>query len=217
MVVMSTPTDPRRARSRSKLLDAAADLLVSGGAAAVTVEAVTRLSGVARTTLYRNFPSTDSLIAAAFRRLLPAPESPPADAPLREQLLHLSGEMTRLIQDAPLQQSMLGWLAMGRGASDDDEVGQLRRGIVDSYAAPLHAVLSAAEADGTLVPGDRDLAVAQLAGPVVLARMIGLRPLTAADVEQLVDDFLRARLAAGPGNTGDAGDAGDAENTEGAG
>ncbi|MBB1022111.1 TetR/AcrR family transcriptional regulator, partial [Dietzia sp. E1] len=160
---MPTPTDPRRARSRGKLLDAAADLLVSGGAAAVTVEAVTRLSGVARTTLYRNFPSTDSLIAAAFRRLLPAPEPPPAEAPLRDQLLHLCASMTRLIQDAPLQQSMLGWLAMGRGASEDDEVGQLRRGVVDSYTAPLHAVLSSAEADGTLVPGDRDLAVAQLA------------------------------------------------------
>ncbi|AVM65818.1 TetR/AcrR family transcriptional regulator [Dietzia sp. oral taxon 368] len=192
---MSTPTDPRRARSRGKLLDAAADLLVSGGAAAVTVEAVTRLSGVARTTLYRNFPSTDSLIAAAFRRLLPAPEPPPADLPLREQLLHLCASMTRLIQDAPLQQSMLGWLAMGRGASEDDEVGQLRRGVVDSYTAPLHAALSAAEADGTLVPGDRDLAVAQLAGPVVVARMIGLRPFTPTDVERLVDDFLRGRLA----------------------
>lgn len=195
MGAMSTPTDPRRARSRGKLLDAAADLLVSGGAAAVTVEAVTRLSGVARTTLYRNFPSTDSLIAAAFRRLLPAPEPPPTDLPLREQLLHLCASMTRLIQDAPLQQSMLGWLAMGRGASEDDEVGQLRRGVVDSYTAPLHAALSAAEADGTLVPGDRDLAVAQLAGPVVLARMIGLRAFTPADVERLVDDFLRGRLA----------------------
>ena len=103
--------------------------------------------------------------------------------------------MTRLIQDAPLQQSMLGWLAMGRGASEDDEVGQLRRGVVDSYTAPLRAALSAAEADGTLVPGDRDLAVAQLAGPVVLARMIGLRAFTPADVERLVDDFLRGRLA----------------------
>ena len=195
MEVMPIPTDPRRARSRGKLLDAAADLLVSGGAAAVTVEAVTRLSGVARTTLYRNFPSTDSLIAAAFRRLLPAPEPPPPDLPLREQLLHLCASMTRLIQDAPLQQSMLGWLAMGRGASEDDEVGQLRRGVVDSYTAPLHAALSAAEADGTLVPGDRDLAVAQLAGPVVVARMIGLRPFTPTDVERLVDDFLRGRLA----------------------
>lgn len=195
MVPMPPSLDPRRARSRGKLLDAAADLLVSGGATAVTVEAVTRISGVARTTLYRNFPSTDSLIAAAFQRLLPTPDPPPADVPVRDQLLHLCTSMTRLIQDAPLQQSMLGWLAMGRGASDDDEVGQLRRGVVDSYAAPLHEVLSAAEADGSLTPGDRDLAVAQLAGPVVLARMIGLRPYSPTDIEHLVDDFLRGRLA----------------------
>ena len=192
---MSAPIDPRRARSRGKLLDAAADLLLSGGAAAVTVEAVTRVSGVARTTLYRNFPSTDALIAAAFRRLLPTPETPPADLPVREQLVQLCTSMTRLIQTAPMQQSMLGWLAMGRGASADDELGELRRSIVDAYAAPLHAVLSAAEADGSLAPGDRDLAVAQLAGPVVLARIIGLRPYSPEDVERLVDDFLRARLA----------------------
>lgn len=195
MDTMPSPIDPRRARSRGKLLDAAADLLVSGGAAAVTVEAVTRLSGVARTTLYRNFPSTDSLIAAAFRRLLPTPEPPPADLPVRGQLVHLCAALTRLIQTVPMQQSMLGWLAMGRGASDDDEVGELRRSVVESYAAPLHEVLSAAEADGTLTPGDRDLAVAQLAGPVVLARIIGLRPFTETDVERLVDDFLRDRLA----------------------
>lgn len=195
MVPMSSTTDPRRARSRGKLLDAAADLLVSGGAAAVTVEAVTRMSGVARTTLYRNFPSTDSLIAAAFRRLLPKPDPPPAELPVRAQLVHLCTSMTQLIQTVPMQQSMLGWLALGRNASDDDEVGELRRGIVDTYAAPLHEVLSAAEADGTLMPGDRDLAVAQLAGPVVLARIIGLRPYSDADIEDLVDDFLRGRLA----------------------
>lgn len=198
---MPSPLDPRRARSRGKLLDAAADLLVSGGAAAVTVDAVTRLSGVARTTLYRNFPSTDSLIAAAFRRLLPTPSPPPADLPIREQLLHLCGAMARLIQEAPLQQSMLGWLAMGRSAGDDDEVGALRRSVVDSYAEPLHAVLTAAETDGTLLPGDRDLAVAQLAGPVVLARMIGLRPYTDADIEGLVDDFLRSRIADAPADS----------------
>ncbi|MBB1028829.1 TetR/AcrR family transcriptional regulator [Dietzia sp. DQ11-38-2] len=196
---MKSPTDPRRARSRGKLLDAAVDLLLAGGAAAVTVDAVTRVSGVARTTLYRNFPSTDSLIAAAFRRLLPAPEPPPGDAPVRDQLIQLCTSMTRLIQDAPLQQSMWGWLAMGRGAGDDDEVGELRRGVVDSYAAPLHAILSAAESAGTLIPGDRDLAVAQLAGPVVLSRMIGLRPFAETDIEILVDDFLRSRLA---GNAG---------------
>ena len=81
------------------------------------------------------------------------------------------------------------------GEPDDDEVGELRRGVVDTYAAPLHEVLSAAEADGSLAPGDRDLAVGQLAGPVGLARIIGLRPYAPEDVERLVDDFLRARRA----------------------
>ncbi len=192
---MPSPTDPRRARSRGKLLDAAVTLLSSGGAAAVTVEAVTRASGVARTTLYRNFPSTDALIAAAFRRLLPTPGAPPADGTVRDQLVALSTEMTRVIQEAPLQQSMLGWLAMGSRADAGDEVGELRRSVVSSYTEPLHRVLTAGEASGVLVPGDRDLAVAQLAGPVVLARLIGLRPHTAADIEILVDDFLRGRLA----------------------
>ncbi|MBU8841783.1 TetR family transcriptional regulator, partial [Mycolicibacterium goodii] len=42
---------PRRTRSRNRLLDAAAALLSTGGVEAVTVEAVTKASKVARTTL----------------------------------------------------------------------------------------------------------------------------------------------------------------------
>lgn len=40
-------------------------LLRSGGVEAVTVEAVTSVSRVARTTLYRHFGSTTDLVAAA--------------------------------------------------------------------------------------------------------------------------------------------------------
>lgn len=46
--------DPRRVRSRNRLLDAAAGLLSTGGIEAVTIDAVTKLSKVARTTLYRH-------------------------------------------------------------------------------------------------------------------------------------------------------------------
>uniref|UniRef100_UPI00111C4932 helix-turn-helix domain-containing protein n=1 Tax=Mycobacterium avium TaxID=1764 RepID=UPI00111C4932 len=50
--------DPRRARSRNRLLDAAAALLTSGGIEAVTVDAVTKASKVAKTTIYRHFTSS---------------------------------------------------------------------------------------------------------------------------------------------------------------
>ena len=58
--------DPRLARSRARLLDAATHLLATGGIDAVTIDAVTRTSKVARTTLYRHFGSSTHLLAATF-------------------------------------------------------------------------------------------------------------------------------------------------------
>lgn len=54
-------SDPRPARSRARLLDAATSLLRSGGPSAVTIDAVTRTANVARATLYRHFSSANDL------------------------------------------------------------------------------------------------------------------------------------------------------------
>ncbi len=70
-------TDPRPARSRARLLDAATALLSACGPTAVTVDAVTRASNVARATLYRHFPSGNDLVAAAFHALIPPAPIPP--------------------------------------------------------------------------------------------------------------------------------------------
>src|ERR1700687_528330 len=78
--------DPRPARSRARLLDAATALLRSGGPGAVTIDAVTRSANVARATLYRHFPSANDLVAAAFMRLIPTAPMPPEDGSLRERL-----------------------------------------------------------------------------------------------------------------------------------
>src|SRR5699024_1750276 len=81
--------DPRRQRARSRPLDAASNLLSTGGVAAVTIEAVTRASKVARTTWYRHFPDSAALITAAFQNLLP-PLPPLAEkGPLRARLIEL--------------------------------------------------------------------------------------------------------------------------------
>ena len=87
--VADEQADPRLARSRNRLLDAASHLLSTGGVEAVTVDAVTRVSKVARATLYRHFGSTTQLLAATFERLLPHVDTPTGDGPVRDQLIAL--------------------------------------------------------------------------------------------------------------------------------
>ena len=64
--------DPRVQRSRAAIVNAARELLVDSGAAAVTVEAVLQKSGVARATLYRHFPSGHDVLRAAVVAITPA-------------------------------------------------------------------------------------------------------------------------------------------------
>src|ERR1700745_3611281 len=81
--------DPRGGRPPTRLLDAAADLLRAGGIEAVTIDAVTRESRVARTTLYRHFGCSSDLLAATLERLLPPVAPPPSTGSLRDRLVVL--------------------------------------------------------------------------------------------------------------------------------
>ncbi len=90
-------SDPRPARSRARLLDAATALLRSGGPNAVTVDAVTRGANVARATLYRHFPSGNDLLAAAFNSLIPPAPMPQEGGTLRERLVALVQAQAELI------------------------------------------------------------------------------------------------------------------------
>ena len=60
------PCDPRVARSRAAVLDATVDLLGEVGHGGTTVEAIAERSGVAKTTIYRHWPSRAPLLIDAF-------------------------------------------------------------------------------------------------------------------------------------------------------
>jgi AcrR family transcriptional regulator len=191
--------DPRRARSRNRLLDAAATLLTSGGVQAVTVDAVTKASKVARTTLYRHFTSSSHLLAETFERLLPQVTSPPLTAGgLREQLIELLSRQAALFDDAPLQVTVLAWLALGPTTMTSDEPVDehtsraLRTRVIDQYRQPFDALLQSTQARAELDDFDLELALCQLVGPLAFARMTGFRTISHDDCTQLVDDFLTA-------------------------
>ena len=190
--------DPRRIRSRNRLLDAAATLLSTGGVEAVTIDAVTKASKVARTTLYRHFQSSSHLLAATFERLLPQVTTPaPTSGSLRDQLIELLSRQATLFNDAPLHVTTLAWLSLGpTGAKDDTDDRHasraLRARVVDQYRQPLAALLHRDEARTELNDFDLELALCQLVGPLAFARMTGIRTITHHDCADIVDDFLAA-------------------------
>ncbi|QLY30538.1 TetR/AcrR family transcriptional regulator [Nocardia huaxiensis] len=188
-------TDPRKLRSRARLLDAATTLLKSGGVQAVTVDAVTRLSKVARTTLYRNFDNSADLLAATFERLVPQVAPPPPTGPLRDQLIELLTRQSTLIDEAPMQLTTLAWLAMGPQHPSDQPrtFATLRDRVIQQYRQPFDELLGNPEIHDELGDFDTTLALAQLIGPMVFAKLTGLRAFTREDCSHLVDDFLTAR------------------------
>jgi AcrR family transcriptional regulator len=183
--------DPRRIRSRNRLLDAAEDLLSSGGIEAVTFDAVTKASKVARTTLYRHFGNPAELLAATFERLLPGvTPPPPTSGTLRERLIELLTRQARLYEQAPLHTTALAWIGLGptTGAAGKE----LRASIVEQYCRPFEAILQSREARDELEDFDPELVLCQLLGPLGFARMTGLRKITEHDCVRIVDDFLAA-------------------------
>jgi TetR/AcrR family transcriptional regulator of autoinduction and epiphytic fitness len=187
--------DPRRLRSRTRLLDAATKLLSTGGIEAVTIDAVTKASKVARTTLYRHFSSSTQLLAATFERLLPQVHPPPATGSLRDQLIELLSRQATLFQEAPLHITTLAWVALGptpNSAQETSDRHALRTRIVDQYRQPFDLLLRSPEARAHLDEFDLELILCQLVGPVAFARLTGLRAIDRPDCERIVDDFLAA-------------------------
>jgi len=178
--------DPRWLRSRTRLLDAAVDLLRTGG-----IEAVT--------TLYRHFGCSSDLLAATLERLLPPVMPPPSTGSLRDRLVELVCRQATLYEEAPLHPTTLAWIALrstDNGADDANDwqrcKGTLQARVVEHYRQPFEAILQSPDAHTQLDEFDLELAVCQLVGPLLFAWMIGLRVVDHQDCARIVDDFLAA-------------------------
>jgi TetR/AcrR family transcriptional regulator, regulator of autoinduction and epiphytic fitness len=157
--------DPRWVRSRTRLLDAAVDLLRSGGIEAVTIDAVTKASkGSLR----------DRLVELVCRQATLYEEAPLHPTTLAWIALRSTADSADDAQDWQRSNSTL----------------QAR--VVDHYLQPFEAILHGPEAHTKLDEYELELAVCQLIGPLLFAWMIGLRVIDHQDCARIVDDFLAA-------------------------
>jgi AcrR family transcriptional regulator len=195
-------SDPRPARSRARLLDAATALLQSGGPGAVTIDAVTRSANVARATLYRHFPSANDLVAAAFMRLIPPAPMPPEDGSLRQRLTAIVVAWAESIAEVPTMLTAMAWLSLGpdiarlpgahRSEPGSPEMRSLRERIAEQYSAPFDVIFDSPQAAAELKRVDRTMAFALLIGPLAFGR---ISTLTEFDYQAVaiaaVDGFLK--------------------------
>ncbi|AXG81766.1 TetR/AcrR family transcriptional regulator [Streptomyces paludis] len=101
-------TAPKRPPARDRILDTACELFYTHGIHAVGVDRLIAESGVAKATLYKQFPSKDDVVAAylrrmddRWRRLLRSAALAAGDDP-REQLFGLFVALERAARDATL-------------------------------------------------------------------------------------------------------------------
>ena len=88
-----------RARQHSKILDATVEVLLASGFAGLTIEGVAERTGVAKTTIYRWWPSKEALAADAIveigERAVPIPDT----GRLQSDLVALLAEIVASMQD----------------------------------------------------------------------------------------------------------------------
>jgi AcrR family transcriptional regulator len=180
---MSSITKPLRAdaqRNREKLLAAASELFAQSGTD-VPLETVAAHAGVGIATLYRNFPTRDALVEAAYR----------------SEVAHITGAAAELLAEYPPDLALERWteryvdyVAAKRGMSDalrsiiesgNDIYADTRGQLLAAFAALLQAGVDA----GSLRPDINAEDVFRATGSVFLlpqedgwreqaARLLGL-------------------------------------------
>jgi AcrR family transcriptional regulator len=186
----ATDVDPRVERSRSSVVNAAAQLLLADGPDAITHARVAAAAGVSRTTVYKHFPERSDLLfvtAAAIGKSIPDPDDIIGDlrADLRTFLNHLASDLRD-----PVHTRVIAMM-MERGLHDD-AVALVRDTFMQEFRVVFTNITSAGVASGELsIDVDVELGLASLAGSLIYSRLLADRTIDDALVDRVIDNFIR--------------------------
>jgi AcrR family transcriptional regulator len=179
--------DERVEKSKKAVLAATYELLTKSGLSGVSVDEVSRRSGVAKTTIYRHWPSRESLLLDACSQLSSRPPVPDTGK-LRTDLEALAaGAAVRLQQPwATVMPSIID------AAERDKDLARLQAQIHSQMRGGLVAVLERAQERGELSRSQdvRELAACIL-GPILYRRFFSREPLDEEFAKKVVDRALR--------------------------
>lgn len=169
---------PLSEEARTRALDAASALLEEGGLEGYTVDAVARRSGVAKTTIYRHWDSSNALLMDALGCQIQAFPTPNTGS-LLDDLRTFLATVLQVVDDG-LKPLMLGVI---HAAATDPELARIHEQMTHERMQPLRTIVQLAQARGEIDEAiDIDMAVSFIEGPVFVRTIIhGTKP----DADQL--------------------------------
>jgi AcrR family transcriptional regulator len=182
------PGRPRSAAADEAILDATVDLLAEQGFLGLSIEAVAVRAGVAKTTIYRRWPTKDELLMDAVACLKHAHPEPRGES-LRDDLIDMLSRM----RDAWFE-GRFGRV-MARLAADGLERPELYRQGRERFVAPRRAqtrrVIERGIAEG-VIRGDVDpeWVISLLVSPIISAALTHQDALPRQQIEFIVDTVL---------------------------
>jgi AcrR family transcriptional regulator len=179
--------DSRVQRSRERVLTSAFDLLAESGVSGFTIDEVATRSGVAKTTIYRHWPSREALVLEAAARISAAVDVPDTGS--------VHGDVTAMLNNLGSLLGTARWASVVPSIVDvaerDSEFAAVHGRIQRGHAAPLREVLVRAAVRGEL-PATTDPAqlISALIGPLYYRRWFSREPIDEQFVGQLVSDVI---------------------------
>ena len=180
--------DPRVLVSRERVLTATLDLLVEAGLGELTIDDISRRSGVAKTTIYRHWAGRSALVIDACSRLTDGQEAPPDTGSLDGDLRAVLTGIADLLGTARWSSILPSIID---AAEHDPEFAGLHSRIQRGHAAPLRAALDRAALREEIPPAaDRNAIAAALLGPLFYRRWFSREQIDAEFLEMIIQNAI---------------------------
>jgi AcrR family transcriptional regulator len=189
------PGRPRSVAADEAILDATVDLLAEQGFLGLSVEAVAARAGVAKTTIYRRWPTKDDLLMDAVACMKGSHPEPPGES-VRDDLIFMVSRM----RDAWFK-GRFGRL-MARLAADGLERPELYRQGRERFVAPRRAAMRRVIERGIAEGGihadvNPEWVTSLLVAPIISAALTHQDALPRRQIEFIVDTVLAGLRPAG--------------------
>jgi len=166
--------DARVRRSRDRVLTTAFELLSESGVNGFTVDEVASRSGVAKTTIYRHWPTREALVLDACSRISAEQKVPDTGS--------LEGDLTALLADTGHLLGTARWSSVVPSIADvaerDPEFADIHAKIQRGHAVAVREVIERAAGRGEIpATADRSAMVSALMGPLYYRRWFSREPI----------------------------------------